>query len=140
MNKQALINWIATGEVGTSSKTMWAALTGAVTGGNKGNNFDVPHDPADFRRCLNFIDYCSVTTDDLQKVKEVFHWWAPQIDNWPRLVELWEEESPAGMAPKLYDFLQELENQSMVLAGWERRGENGWIKAGQPTRISIKLD
>lgn len=124
------MNWITTGEVGISSKTMWAALTGAVEGGRKGGfgrySFDVPHDPDDFRRCLSFVNYCEVTPDSLQKVKEVFPWWGPQIDNWPRLVELWNEESPSGRCPKLYDLLQELEDRSMVLAGWEREGKYMW--------------
>lgn len=120
------MNWIATGEVGISSKTMWAALTDAITGGPKGLNFDVPHDPDDFRRCLSFVNYCGVTPDDLQRVKEVFPWWSPQVDNWPRLVELWNEESRSGRCPKLYDLLRELENQSMVLAGWDRKGGNSW--------------
>lgn len=117
---------------------MWVALTFSSVGTalfaylddvqrNKGGNFDVPHDPDDFRRCLSFVNYCGITPDDLQRVKEMFPWWGPQIDNWPRLVELWNEESPSGRCPKLYDLLQELENQSMVLAGWKKTGANSWV-------------
>lgn len=121
-----LNEWMVFGNVGVSSKTMWAAITGAVTEGKKGWTFDVPHDPSDFSRCLEFYEQCNLTTNDLQKVKKVFKWWAPFVDNWEKMVALWNEELPTGSAPKLYKYMQELEDESRILDGWVKTGPGSW--------------
>lgn len=123
-----LNEWIVKGEVGISSKTMWAAITGAVTTGDKGWKFDVPHDPDDFRRCLKFVTDCGIDDEQMLLVKNVFPWFAPFIDNWGKMLKLWIEESPKGRCPKLYDYMQDLENQSMILTGFVRDGKRSWEK------------
>lgn len=130
-----LNEWIIRGETGTSSKTMWAAIIGAVRGGNKGFDYDVPHDPDDFRRCLLFVKNCFVSKRQLEMVSIVFPWWKPQIENWDKMAALFEEESPTGRCPKLYDLMQTLEDESMILAGYESAGKGSWkrtIKSAEP--------
>lgn len=124
--KMSLQEWIVRGEVGISSKTIWAALTGAVKGGIKGLDFDVPKDPDDFRRCRKLVQQCQLSTTDLQQVKVVFPWYAPFIDNWDKLNELYGNPPVGGTCDKLYDYMQTLNEESMVLAGWERTGINSW--------------
>lgn len=124
-----LIEWPIKGRTGISSETMWAAITGAATEGRKGSyspSYDVPRDPSDFKRCLDFVNDCEITKDQLNKVKEVFKWWSPFIDNWEKLVELYEEESPSGTCPKLFDYMQELDDESRILDGWVKTGEYSW--------------
>ena len=80
--KMTLLEWITTGEVGISSKTMWAAIMGTFPlGHGKGWDFDVPHDGDDFRRCLELVNKCQLGKKDLQKVKNSVPWFAPFIDN-----------------------------------------------------------
>ena len=124
-----LLEWITVGEIGISSKTMWAALMGTFSEGqHKGFNFDVPHDPDDFRRCLKLVNECHLDKEDLRKIKEVVSWFAPFIDNWDKMVELWNEESPSSRCPKLYEFIQELENRAMIIDGWEQTSPGNWTR------------
>ena len=121
--------WIIKGRKGISSETMWAAITGTATGGRKGGYspcYDVPYDPSDFKRCLDFVNECNVSKEQLLKVKEIFKWWSPFIDNWDKLVELYKEESPSGRCPKLFLMMQELEDESKRLDGWVQTGKYSW--------------
>lgn len=121
--------WIVNGEVGISSKTMWAALVGVIPeNSGKGFKFDVPHDPDDFRRCKLFVEQCGLTSQDLKIIKMRVSWFAPFIDNWAELNRLYAEESPNGECPKLYAFMKELEEQSMVLAGWHKTSPYSWTR------------
>lgn len=115
-----LLEWIVTGEVGTSSKTMWSAITGAVSGGDKGFYFDVPYDEDDFSRCYKLYKSCNLTKEDLQKVSTVFSWWKPFIDNWDMLCELYEKDKP------MYEYVQGLEKESNILAGWLEISPGHW--------------
>lgn len=121
--------WVVYGETGISSKTMWSAINGASTkeqNNRKGNKFDVPHDPADFRRCYEYVKSTNVTKDQLKIVKDVFKWFAPFIDNWDKIVEIYESEKEQRSCPKTYDYIQELENESRILDGWVKTSEYSW--------------
>lgn len=121
--------WIVNGEVGISSKTMWAAINGAIhEKPHMGFKLDVPHDPDDFRRCKLFVDECAIAKVDFLVIKTVVPWFAPFIDNWDRLVELYNEELGSGKAPKLYKFIQDLEEQSRILDGWKKMGPGHWTR------------
>ena len=121
-----LHEWIVRGEVGTSSRTIWAALTGAVSQGKGSGYFDVPFDPSDFCRCRKLVQQCNISTNDLQRVKDVFPWYGPYIDNWDTLNELYDLEAHTGKCEKLYDYMQTLHEESMILDGWEKIGNYSW--------------
>lgn len=53
MNKQRMIEWIATCDTGVSSKTMWSALMGV----KRKKDLDIPKDNRDFRRCYDMVEY-----------------------------------------------------------------------------------
>lgn len=123
--------WIIKGEVGTSSKTMWAAINGVALKGavyHKGgmSRYDIPSDPSDFSRCLKYVELTGVTKEQLQIVKEVFPWWSPFIDNWDKIVKLFNSEIKLRAMQKTYDYIQELERQSKILAGWKETKHNQW--------------
>ena len=86
MNKEKAIQWMVGDDTGTSSKTMFAALMGV-------DRYiychDVPYDIDDFGRCYRFAKYAELTSEDLQKVKEVFPYYTPIIDNWDKLCDLY---------------------------------------------------
>ena len=131
MNKKTQQEWIAFGRVGTSSKTMWSAINGVCLKGSeyiKGgmSNYDVPYDPSDFSRCLEYVESVGVTKQQLQIVKDVFKWWAPFIDNWDKIVELFKSEEHLDRMPKTYDYIRELEEQSKILAGWVKTDKDTW--------------
>jgi hypothetical protein len=116
--------WIILGDVGISSKTMWSAIMGVIDGGAKGWTFNTPQDPDDFSRCFKMVNECSFCSNDLQKVKDVFKWYAPFIDNWEELALLYSRKK----YKPLYDRMQKLEEESMILDGWVKADSCTWTK------------
>ena len=78
MDKQRMIEWIATCNTGVSSKTMWCALMGV----KRKINLSAPRDNGDFRRCYDMVEYGHITLDELQIVKKQYPWFAHFVDNW----------------------------------------------------------
>jgi hypothetical protein len=107
-----LNEWIIYGETGISSKTMWAAITGAVSQELESGYFDIPHDSDDFSRCYKFWKQCNLTREQLNKVKETFNWWAPYIDHWDELAAMYERGC-GGM----YKYMSTLRNQAYEIKG-----------------------
>ncbi|MFA4971136.1 MAG: hypothetical protein WC683_00890 [bacterium] len=93
--------WRYRGDTGTSSLTIYAAITG---GG--GSRFDYPHDPDDYRRCRALLDLLPEWRGQLSWVTDRFPWFAPFEVGWDEFDRLWDEESPSGQCPKLYEALQ----------------------------------
>jgi hypothetical protein len=116
-----LNEWIVLGDVGVSSRTMWAAITATVTSGTMGRGFDIPNDPADFSRCYKLWQKCALTPGQLGLVKVVFPWWSPYIDNWDKLVSMLERND-RGM----YKYMCRLRDEARLLAGWKKTGEGSW--------------
>ena len=50
MNKQKMIEWIATCDTGISSKTMWSALMGV----KRKKDLDIPKDNSDFADAMTW--------------------------------------------------------------------------------------
>ena len=115
-----LLQWIVFGETGVSSKTMWAALLGVVTDGNKGGLFDVPHDKDDFKRCYKLYNECGLSKTDLEKVSTVFPWWKPFIENWETLCEMCQAGS------QMHEYISKLELESRNIAGWVEVEPGHW--------------
>lgn len=120
-----LDEWIIYGEIGISSKTMWAAITGIVTGGSMRFDFNVPHDSDDFSRCYKLWKQCGITAEQLNRVSTVFPWWKPFIDNWDKLVSMFENKEP------MYEYIQTLEYESMILDGWVEISKGSWTRKHQ---------
>lgn len=111
--------WIILGRTGASSKAMWAAIKGVVNKLNQ-TRFSVPGDRTDFKRCYDFYTQCNLNYSDLQKIKEALPRWVPFIDNWDKLVKMYEAGEPMG------DYLFELDKQGRLNAGWVEVSPGRW--------------
>lgn len=107
MNKQRMIEWIATCDTGISSMTMWSALMGV----KRKKDLDILKDNSDFRRCYDMVEYGHVTLDELQVVKKQYPWFAPVVDNWKELSLLFEEE----LDKRLYIRIRQLCKESYAI-------------------------
>lgn len=119
-----LDEWIAFGEVGISSKTMWIALKNikVVNPRMSMGEYYVPSDPDDFSRCYKLVKFCHVERTGLDHIKSVFPFFAPIIDNWDGLVSFYEQKKH----DKLYERLRHFEKEAMKLDGWIQTGPNSW--------------
>jgi hypothetical protein len=126
--------WIVEGEVGTSSKTIWAVMMGVVKGRRQCDwHYDTPKDPDDFKRCWNLIVAIPEWRARLHEVAQVFPKWQPFIREWDKLEAMLVEhlvamEQYQGLPPKeqkqfkftdgMYEFMQVLDREAMLLDGW----------------------
>jgi hypothetical protein len=121
-NRNMTLNeWIIFGHVGSSSKTMWAVVTGTLNAINiKMFRVEIPYDKDDFSRCYKLWKECNLSDSDLRKIKEMCPIWEPFIDNWYELVRLYENNE------KMYKFISELVEKGRLNAGWVKVGANNW--------------
>ena len=78
--------WIANGEKGNSSETMWNCLMG-----NKGFPINHPYDPDDFSRCYKLLKTVPEWNKQLEKLKPLSIAWSNLINNWSKLTEMFEQ-------------------------------------------------
>lgn len=107
MIPENLNNWLASGNRGISSEAIASYLTGInfVSGHWFSNH---PHDPSDFKRCMDLLEAVPEFRPRLKEMAEVSPIWAELVENWDELEKLYKEEAPTGKAPKLYDRMQEI--------------------------------
>lgn len=74
------MKWLALGEVGTSSKTIWQVMTGIDAGGFGGP----PSDWDDFKRCYLLIQEFPTWRAHLYELQSI-------SDEWTRFVTVWGE-------------------------------------------------
>jgi len=130
-----LMEWIAFGQVGVSSRTMWLAITGIIDKPQiMGYLFDVPLDNDDFSRCLKMVRDYNVTNEQLQAVKIPFPWYAPIIDDWNNLVILYDACKINGSS-LFYDRIQELRHECMRIDGYEEIRPGYWQKQGMNAKV-----
>lgn len=106
------LEWIVSNDTGLSSKTMWAAINGVNKCQTWGHN--VPWDVSDFGRCYRYYKNCGLTKYDLQKVKKSVPVFVPFIDNWDKLVELYEKEIHLDSMPETYNLIKKLRDQAIL--------------------------
>lgn len=101
--------WISTGHVGQSSKTMWSCLMGV---GHFGIHH--PYDPDDFSRCHNLLEAVPEWRKELHKLKDLSPAWSALVDNWDKLTEMYLEGCKNGWRDSsMYDFMQTLIRQGV---------------------------
>ncbi len=93
--------WRGRGAVGTSSETIYCAMTG-----DRAGRYDYPYDPADYHRCRKLLDLIPEWRSQLHMVVERFPWWAPFAKAWDEFDRLFDEEFSSGRCPKLYAAMQ----------------------------------
>lgn len=99
------VAWLANGERGVSSETIFQHLTGvkALRRFEPG----IPHDPADVRRCRLLLDDCPELAERFEEMRTCSPAWARFVDAWPEICKLMDTESPAwrtipSLAPRTY--------------------------------------
>jgi hypothetical protein len=117
MVSENLIQWLANGERGVSSKT----IVHYVTGLDMGKNFrpDHPYDPDDMTRCIKLLERCPELVPGFrEKMPRVSGTWARLAEHWDELVASLDAEIPGwrdgarGRAPKTYEMMQNLRGRS----------------------------
>ena len=105
----AACRWLACGERGASSDTMFTHLTGVDAGG--GDHF--PWDPADFRRCLLLLEQVPELRDQLPKMATVSTEWAGLVRDWSKISAAFLIEcknilnpKPGSQAPNTYNLIK----------------------------------
>ena len=99
--------WIANGERGLSSETMWNCLMD-----NTDFPISWPYDPDDFSRCYKLLQAVPEWRLKLYKLKPLSKEWNNLIENWDKLTGMfeenrrthWENSEKIGM----YEFMQTL--------------------------------
>ena len=107
---QAAVRWLASGERGASSNTIFSHLTGidALNGGWQGT----PYDPADFRRCRLLLEQVPELKPHFHRMREVSPQWANLVDQWETICATMDEEAPdwrdgrGQIARKTYDLIK----------------------------------
>lgn len=107
----AASQWLASGERGISSNTMFTRLTGvnAIRRDSRG----YPHDPDDLRRCRLLLEQVPELRDRVSEMAEESPEWARLVARWDEVCALMDEETPKwrdreGTASRTYDRMKEL--------------------------------
>ena len=100
--------WIANGEKGNSSETMWNCLID----NQEKYRINHPYDGDDFGRCYKLLETVPEWKKELYKLKTLSKAWENLVNNWDKLTEMyktnvrenWENSKDVGM----YEFMQTL--------------------------------
>lgn len=107
------LGWAHSWDTGASSMFLYrfmmglAELAGRRVLENDGWHGDIPipHDPSDFGRCYRLLKVAPEWRARMSEMTRVPAW-RPFVERWDELEALYEEESPSGRCPKLYEALQ----------------------------------
>ncbi|WP_272516888.1 hypothetical protein [Providencia sp. PROV209] len=103
-----LTAWLASDDVGASSKYMASVLSG---------QFSAPHhypwDGADLGRCIRLLEAVPKLASQLHEMKACSPQWSAVIDNWDKWKELYE----AGEGKELYQEMKSAYNSIEVNKG-----------------------
>lgn len=107
------VMWLATGERGLSSETLFTCATGVDAEGDHGHNY--PHDPSDLGRCRKLLEQCPELVPYLPRVAAAGPEWAALVPRWNELCALMDKEAPEwrqgrGSAPQTYNLMKQIIN------------------------------
>ena len=102
-----MIDWLANGQRGASSETIFTHLTGVEAGSFR----DHPHDSSDFMRCEKLLIQCPELRKELARMADLGPVWTRLVADWGMIVALVNEENPdwmtkSGRAPKAYKHIR----------------------------------
>jgi hypothetical protein len=106
---EAAVAWIADGDRGRSSETMFSAITRVAL--LPAADYATPLDPSDLGRCRKLLEAVPELEHALDRMAEVGPGWARLVEAWPRLCSLMDDEVPqwrtgAGSAPQTLDAMR----------------------------------
>ncbi len=110
--QEAVVAWLANGEVGVSSKcmAMWLAFGQRTKDAPFGGH---PHDPDDMDRCLKLLHHAPGLRERLPKMAELTPTWAALVARWDEIESMQMDEiglnwTKARSAPKTYALMKEV--------------------------------
>ena len=121
--------WIINGEVGTSSKTIWAVMMDAVLPSRKDSwDYSVPHDPDDFGRCWKLLALFPEWKCRLTEVAVQFPAWVGFVREWDKLTAMYEAllAEDKHYSHEMYDFMEKLEDEGRLADGWVQDSPSSW--------------
>lgn len=107
---EAATRWLATGERGVSSETMFSVLTGVdLMDGDRGSH---PWDTDDFRRCRLLLEQVPELEPELHKMASVSEAWAGLVRSWTKICLAMDWEAPEwrkrnGSSPTAYQLIKQ---------------------------------
>lgn len=106
-----LMQWLANGQRGISSNTIFTTLTGINALGDW--HKDHPYDPADLKRCRLLLEQCPQLKNSFYEMEKVSKEWAFLVAHWDELCKTMDEEYPnwrnsKGSAPNTYRMMKEI--------------------------------
>lgn len=112
----SMISWLANGDRGVSSNTIFSHLTGVnalVFGGCH------PLDPDDLWRCRELLKRCPELKAELPRMATKSKEWAALVPEWDNLCAMMDEEAPnwpkfGSSAKRTYLRMQELFEQASM--------------------------
>lgn len=97
------LEWIVSGDTGSSSEAIWCAMMGI-----KRDFYPTPCDPSDFGRCYRLLDQFHKFKMRIPELATLSAQWKVFAENWEKLGVLWLEEHGTGRCPKLYHLMKTL--------------------------------
>lgn len=110
---EAATRWLASGERGLSSETIFEKLTGIQVLKDHWRSYGphTPSDPADLRRCRLLLEQVPELVPLFQKMSTVSKEWAALVREWANLCATMDAETPdwrtgGGSATKTYKLMK----------------------------------
>lgn len=97
--------WAAGRDTGTSSLTIYSAITGLPS---HHGTYNVPHDAADFGRCYRLLRLFPAWKERLGETIKLCAEWKPFVEAWDELTAIYEQELLQATKPRLYARIKEL--------------------------------
>lgn len=99
--------WLAGGDTGTSSITIWSVMMGVSM--PNARRPGVPRDSDDFGRCHRLLEAFPAWRARLPEAVDRYPEWSGLVSAWDELTTLYLEELPSGRAPRLWARMQAIE-------------------------------
>jgi hypothetical protein len=107
-----VLEWLANGEVGVSSKcmAMWLQFGKRVTGSAFGSH---PHDPDDLNRCLKLLRCAPELRYSIKKMADISAEWAALVARWDEIEKSFIDEvgfdwSKSRSAKSTYELMKDV--------------------------------
>lgn len=90
-DKQKVLEWLANGNTGTSSKSIAFEFLGVQK-----DDIDAPYDPSDLNRCLELLAIAPEAKEVLSSLAARNKRWQIACDNWDKMTKMFSDEVGIG--------------------------------------------
>lgn len=112
---EKILEWVALGNTGVSSKAMAFCAAGIENECAFGNH--APSDPSDFNRCLMLVHMVPEVRDSFDKISKLTSQWQGVIENWDLIEKTFVGEvgfdwCNGRSAPKTYKLMHDIQDKA----------------------------